>query len=113
MSFSTRPSWPYTSAVSKKFSPRSTARSIMRNAVFSSQPISCKKELSSASPKTIVPRQRDDTLRPLLPKRRYCIILPQIIDGWLTKHSLMHNSHHEILHHTLQSCGLVTLCSTT
>lgn len=52
---------------------------MMSNAVFSSQLTWCMKDLSSASPNVIAPRQSADTLTPLEPNRRYSMIdLPRV-----------------------------------
>src|SRR5262249_50529143 len=56
-----------------KLMPASTARSRIACAVASSQPTSCMKDFSSASPKVIVPRQSVETLSPLAPRLRYSI----------------------------------------
>ncbi len=56
----------YTSAVSMKFTPASRAAATMRPASAS----------SVRSPNIIVPRQMGATLRPLLPRFRYSMIVP-------------------------------------
>ena len=56
--------------------PRSSARLMIANEVFSSQPTLCMNDLSSASPNVIAPRHRTGTLSPLLPSDRYSMSRP-------------------------------------
>src|SRR4051812_43631676 len=58
-----------------KLMPSSSARFITLNDVFSSLPTLCMKDLSSASPNVMAPKQSSETLTPAAPSFLYFMFL--------------------------------------
>ena len=67
---SERPSCPYTSAVSTKLTPASSARSRMAKVSSWLDETLCIIDFSSASPKVMAPRQSTETCVPVVPSWR-------------------------------------------